>query len=110
MFKYGCFCQGRDDFEFTTPADARIASSSTSYNYIEEDVRLMDSMDSSYLAEGNSAETEPRFTILDPRKPFVCQHCGVGFAREKALASHARIHEGKPSTFLFALGTNSYAL
>lgn len=30
----------------------------------------------------------------DPRKPFVCQHCGVGFAREKALASHSRIHGG----------------
>lgn len=37
---------------------------------------------------------ESRYPILDPRKPFVCQHCGVAFAREKALASHARIHAG----------------
>ncbi|XP_058814258.1 zinc finger protein 91 [Topomyia yanbarensis] len=36
----------------------------------------------------------PRFPVTDERKPFVCQHCGVSFAREKALASHARIHGG----------------
>ncbi|XP_058451827.1 zinc finger protein 236 [Malaya genurostris] len=36
----------------------------------------------------------PRFPVTDERKPFVCQHCGISFAREKALASHARIHGG----------------
>ncbi|XP_065091053.1 zinc finger protein 836-like [Ochlerotatus camptorhynchus] len=36
----------------------------------------------------------PRFPVIDDRKPFVCQKCGVSFAREKALASHARIHGG----------------
>ncbi|XP_059052146.1 zinc finger protein 48-like [Achroia grisella] len=30
----------------------------------------------------------------DPSRPFVCRHCGVGFAREKALQSHARVHGG----------------
>ncbi|XP_013165006.1 PREDICTED: zinc finger protein 358-like isoform X1 [Papilio xuthus] len=30
----------------------------------------------------------------DPSRPFVCRHCGVGFAREKALQSHSRIHGG----------------
>ncbi|XP_060803186.1 zinc finger protein 497 isoform X2 [Amyelois transitella] len=30
----------------------------------------------------------------DPSRPFVCGHCGVGFAREKALQSHSRIHGG----------------
>ncbi|KAL4707796.1 hypothetical protein ACJJTC_001742 [Scirpophaga incertulas] len=30
----------------------------------------------------------------DPARPFVCRYCGVGFAREKALQSHARIHGG----------------
>ncbi|XP_039753181.1 replication initiator 1-like isoform X2 [Pararge aegeria] len=30
----------------------------------------------------------------DPARPFVCRHCGVGFAREKALQSHARVHGG----------------
>ncbi|XP_055540828.1 zinc finger protein 521-like [Wyeomyia smithii] len=36
----------------------------------------------------------PRFPVTDERKPFVCQHCGISFAREKALASHARVHGG----------------
>uniref|UniRef100_A0A1Q3F2I0 Putative mudr-1x ap n=1 Tax=Culex tarsalis TaxID=7177 RepID=A0A1Q3F2I0_CULTA len=36
----------------------------------------------------------PRYPVLDDRKPFVCQKCGVSFAREKALASHYRIHGG----------------
>lgn len=39
-----------------------------------------------------SAATPP--PPVDPRKPFVCNHCGVGFAREKALKSHSRIHGG----------------
>ncbi|XP_047533647.1 zinc finger protein 628 isoform X1 [Vanessa atalanta] len=30
----------------------------------------------------------------DPSRPFVCRHCGVGFAREKALQSHSRVHGG----------------
>ncbi|XP_053609671.1 zinc finger protein 775-like isoform X2 [Plodia interpunctella] len=33
-------------------------------------------------------------TPADPSRPFVCGHCGVGFAREKALQSHSRIHGG----------------
>ncbi|XP_017890229.1 zinc finger protein 16 isoform X2 [Ceratina calcarata] len=37
---------------------------------------------------------QPRWPVTDPTKPYVCQFCGVGFAREKALASHARIHGG----------------
>ncbi|XP_055600890.1 uncharacterized protein LOC129749825 [Uranotaenia lowii] len=36
----------------------------------------------------------PRFPVTDERKPFVCQKCGISFAREKALASHYRIHGG----------------
>ncbi|CAH2096298.1 unnamed protein product [Euphydryas editha] len=30
----------------------------------------------------------------DPSRPFVCRHCGIGFAREKALQSHSRVHGG----------------
>lgn len=41
-----------------------------------------------------SEQQSPRWPITDPTKPYVCQFCGVGFAREKALASHARIHGG----------------
>ncbi|KAK4876240.1 hypothetical protein RN001_012662 [Aquatica leii] len=73
-------------------------SNSRSYNYIDEDVKLMEEMESkdysNYLPQENHPITQPRFPITDPRKPFVCQHCGVGFAREKALASHARVHGG----------------
>lgn len=36
----------------------------------------------------------PKFPIIDPSRPYVCQHCGVGFAREKALTSHTMIHVG----------------
>lgn len=31
-----------------------------------------------------------KYPILDPRKPFVCQNCGVAFTREKALESHTK--------------------
>lgn len=79
---------------------------SRSYNYVDEDVRLLAEMENhvnnssnrnneSYVYESSSQiHNEVRYPILDPRKPFVCQHCGVAFAREKALASHARIHGG----------------
>uniref|UniRef100_A0A182IMH6 C2H2-type domain-containing protein n=1 Tax=Anopheles atroparvus TaxID=41427 RepID=A0A182IMH6_ANOAO len=34
------------------------------------------------------------FPVVDERKPFVCQQCGASFGREKALASHSRVHGG----------------
>lgn len=37
---------------------------------------------------------EPKFPIIDPSRPYVCQQCGIGFAREKALTSHTMIHVG----------------
>lgn len=40
-----------------------------------------------------------RFPITDPRKPFVCQHCGVAFTREKALESHVKLHANQEPTF-----------
>lgn len=81
--------------------DTKLPSSSRSYDYVNEDMRLMEAMEnntrsdySDYITQENHPATEPRYPITDPKKPFVCQHCGVGFAREKALASHARIHAG----------------
>ncbi|XP_068157474.1 uncharacterized protein [Drosophila tropicalis] len=32
------------------------------------------------------------FPVLDEGKPFVCQECGLAFAREKALVSHIKNH------------------
>lgn len=40
-----------------------------------------------------------RYPITDPRKPFVCQHCGVAFTREKALESHTKLHANQEPTF-----------
>uniref|UniRef100_A0A2M4B949 Putative c2h2-type zn-finger protein n=1 Tax=Anopheles marajoara TaxID=58244 RepID=A0A2M4B949_9DIPT len=48
----------------------------------------------SYPTEDDVSPSVP-FPVKDPRKPFVCQQCGVGFAREKALDSHSRIHGGE---------------
>lgn len=42
---------------------------------------------------------EERFPITDPRKPFVCQHCGVAFTREKALESHTKLHASQEPTY-----------
>ncbi|XP_043282010.1 zinc finger protein 729 [Venturia canescens] len=85
---------------------------SKSYDYVDEDMRLLEEMTSrntSVRASGNYASSSrwtehmssidsepqaPRWPITDPTKPYVCQYCGVGFAREKALASHSRIHGG----------------
>ncbi|XP_022909616.1 zinc finger protein 569 [Onthophagus taurus] len=87
--------------EFDDSPEGKGASSSRSYDYVDEDMRLMEAMEENvksdyvdYLPQENHPVTEPRYPISDPRKPFVCQHCGVGFAREKALASHARVHAG----------------
>lgn len=33
----------------------------------------------------------PRFPVIDESKPFVCQQCGLAFAREKALVSHIKV-------------------
>ncbi|XP_066587348.1 zinc finger protein 594-like [Prorops nasuta] len=82
---------------------------SKSYDYVDEDMRLLEEMStrnsgrSSYATSSRwndqittvtSEQQVPRWPITDPTKPYVCQFCGVGFAREKALASHARIHGG----------------
>lgn len=37
------------------------------------------------------AEVTERYPVIDPDRPFVCQQCGVSFAREKALLSHSKV-------------------
>lgn len=51
---------------------------------------------SKLMSAKNRANTnQPRkWPVIDQERPYVCQHCGIGFAREKALASHSRIHAG----------------
>ncbi|KAI4495844.1 hypothetical protein M0802_008250 [Mischocyttarus mexicanus] len=81
-----------------------------SYDYVDEDMRLLEEMTNRNPVRGNNypsssrwneqisqvsnEQQPPRWPITDPTKPYVCTFCGVGFAREKALASHARIHGG----------------
>lgn len=83
-----------------------------SYDYVDEDMRLLEEMTSrgapvsragnyasssrwtEHMSPIQSEPQPPRWPITDPTKPYVCQYCGVGFAREKALASHSRIHGG----------------
>lgn len=59
-------------------------------NYIDEDMRLLSEMSRNV----DIVNQVPRWPVVDQSRPYVCQHCGVGFAREKALASHSRIHAG----------------
>ncbi|XP_055372506.1 zinc finger protein 616 [Condylostylus longicornis] len=47
----------------------------------------------------HNEEEIPHYPILDERKPFVCQKCGIAFAREKALLSHKRIHANNSPSF-----------
>ncbi|XP_032675506.1 zinc finger protein 420-like isoform X3 [Odontomachus brunneus] len=64
---------------------------------IEDASRVKMEMGNSRWHEEMSVTSEqqpPRWPVTDPTKPYVCQFCGVGFAREKALASHARVHGG----------------
>lgn len=67
------------------------ASSSRSY-YSNEEMMVVKSYE--YLPSEAGESSGTKYPVIDHKKPFVCQHCGVGFAREKALASHARIHGG----------------
>ncbi|XP_055683197.1 zinc finger protein 16 [Lutzomyia longipalpis] len=63
------------------------------FDYINEDMKLL-SDSSQQQQHGEIYPMVEQYPVTDPKKPFVCQHCGVSFAREKALASHARMHGG----------------
>lgn len=46
-----------------------------------------------YEQNSSPSVSHNRFAITDPERPFVCQVCGVSFAREKALSSHFLMHD-----------------
>lgn len=60
---------------------------------IEDDVQLLcevaNQSQGSQDSEGNE-ERPMRFPVIDDRRPFVCQQCGLSFSREKALLSHTK--------------------
>ncbi|XP_073984618.1 uncharacterized protein [Rhodnius prolixus] len=64
----------------------RLKRQNASWSYLDDDVKMMVEMARQAAA--------PKFPIIDPSRPYVCQHCGVGFAREKALTSHTMVHIG----------------
>lgn len=88
---------GIKEFLFTNTHSncfALTASSSAQFEYTESgEINYMDG-EAENTTEYISSQDEVKYPVTDARKPFVCQHCGVAFAREKALASHARVHGG----------------
>ncbi|XP_067619168.1 uncharacterized protein [Eurosta solidaginis] len=44
------------------------------------------------FTQNQSPSHEKSFPIIDESKPFVCQQCGLAFAREKALLAHTKNH------------------
>lgn len=60
----------------------------------QDDINVLAQATHSHENYSHMQEVE-RYPITDPKKPFVCQHCGVGFAREKALGSHSRVSQCK---------------
>ncbi|XP_067013708.1 zinc finger protein 420 isoform X2 [Anabrus simplex] len=86
-------------------------STNATHSYVDEDVKLLQLSAAKFVETEYNQDDEqfddqqqyqpppapaepPRWPVVDASRPYVCQHCGVGFAREKALGSHARIHAG----------------
>lgn len=66
---------------------------------IEHDVKLLCEVannqhspptSSSHDSYARQPPSEHRFPVIDAKKPFVCQQCGLSFAREKAMLSHTK--------------------
>lgn len=60
-------------------------------HFIEDNVKLLCDVanQSSSQDEGN-AERSVRYPVIDDKRPFVCQQCGLSFTREKAMLSHTK--------------------
>lgn len=54
-----------------------------------DDIKYL--MEAARQHESYEGEQE-RYPVTNASRPFVCQKCGVSFAREKALTAHARLH------------------
>uniref|UniRef100_A0A0A9W5A3 C2H2-type domain-containing protein n=1 Tax=Lygus hesperus TaxID=30085 RepID=A0A0A9W5A3_LYGHE len=69
-----------------------------SYTIETSDMSFMESFNheikQEYLEEPIAAPyvDDQKFPVIDPARPYVCQFCGIGFAREKALISHKLVH------------------
>lgn len=55
---------------------------------VQDDVQLL--CDVANQSKINNQEEMVKFPIIDDKRPFVCQECGLAFTREKALLSHSK--------------------
>ena len=62
----------------------------TKHEYIQEDLGLLIEAAQKHEHYAPAPQSD-RYPIIDPARPFVCQACGVSFAREKALLSHSKV-------------------
>lgn len=69
--------------------------------FIEDDVQLVMEV---------TQQQEQRYPVIDPTRPFVCQKCGVSFAREKALLSHSKVGLVHSIISYITLPTSSFLL
>lgn len=67
---------------------------SLSYGIVEE--QLQASTAAVKLTQDSPA-LQKHYPIIDDSKPFVCQQCGLAFAREKALMSHTKVRIKNPT-------------
>lgn len=71
-----------------SPKKRKIKLEEPKQEFNEDDVQLV------MEVQQQQEEQEQRYPVIDPTRPFVCQKCGVSFAREKALLSHSKMHGG----------------
>lgn len=75
----------KDDFSLFIISFFPGASSSKDYTYIEHEQKFIEHIQNEnkddsfeYLQSEDHEEEIIRYPVTDPKKPFVCQHCGVG--------------------------------
>lgn len=71
-------------------------------DFDDEDLKLFSSSKSSknHTTFEEITGSSERYPVVDTKKPFVCQQCGVSFAREKALISHSRVRRNVLLVFI----------
>lgn len=65
-----------------SPKKKKIKIEEPKQEFVDNDVQLVMEV---------TQQHEQRYPVIDPTRPFVCQKCGVSFAREKALLSHSKV-------------------
>lgn len=53
------------------------------------------------VAPVSEQKNEVHYPVIDDSKPFVCQQCGLAFAREKAMLSHAKVSKKQTCQLIY---------